>query len=333
LTSTSELETDFFMGRAWRIEYEGALYHILSRGNEQGDIFYDTTDRKRFLDTIGELSERFAVHIYAYVLMNNHYHLLLKTRRANLSKAMQWFGTTYTRRFNNRHNRSGHLFQGRFKSIIVENDAYLMHLSCYIHRNPLRAGIVKRLADYRWSSYLAYGYGKSKPDWLSTKLILSQFAHEDAHRQYRKKVQKYSKEEKRLWEDFRHGLFLGSKRFVTGLRKQHMAEKPDKEIPSQRQSAASLDPYKISGRASRLLGCNVEELKKMSRVSGPQKEKRDIIIYLIWQTGLLTNERIGAVFELTYSSVSHGVKAVKSKMANEDKFKDYIEDLNSQFKV
>ena len=321
------------MGRAWRIEYEGALYHILSRGNEQGNIFYDNTDRWRFLDTIGDLSERLAVDIFAYVLMDNHYHLLLKTRRANLSKAMQWFGTTYTRRFNNRHNRSGHLFQGRFKSIIIENDAYLMQLSCYIHRNPLRAGIVKRLADYRWSSYLAYGYGKSRPDWLSTKLILSQFAHEDEHKQYREKVQKYSKEEKRLWEDFRHGLFLGSKRFVTRLRKQHMPKKPDKEISAHRRSAASLDPGKISDRAARLLGCDVEELKKLSRVSGSQKEKRDIIIYLVWQTGLLTNEKIGAIFDLTYSSVSHSVKAVKSAMAKEHKFRDYIEDLNSQFKV
>jgi REP element-mobilizing transposase RayT len=321
------------MGRAWRIEYEGALYHILSRGNVQGDIFYDDTDRWWFLNTIGDLSERFAVDIFAYVLMNNHYHLLLKTRRANLSKAMQWFGTTYTRRFNNRHNRSGHLFQGRFKSIIIENDAYLMQLSCYIHRNPLRAGIVKRLADYRWSSYLAYGYGKSTPAWLSTKLILSQFRHGDEHKQYREKVQKYSKEEKRLWEDFRHGLFLGSNRFVTRLRKQHMPKKPDKEISAHRQSAASLDPCKISDKAARLLDCNVEELKKLSRVSGSQKEKRDIIFYLIWQAGLLTNEKISAIFDLTYSSVSHSVKTVKSRMAEEHKFRDYIEDLNSQFKV
>jgi len=279
------------------------------------------------------LSERFEVEIFAYVLMNNHYHLLLKTRRANLSKAMQWFGTTYTRRFNNRHKRTGHLFQGRFKSIIIENDAYLMQLSCYIHRNPLRAGIVKRLADYRWSSYPAYGYGKNRQDWLSTKLILSQFTPEDARKQYREKVQKYSKEEKSLWEDFRHGLFLGSKRFVTELRERHMPEKPDKEISAHRQSAASLDPGKISDRAAQLLGCNVDELKKISRASGSKKEKRDIIIYLIWQKGLLTNEKIGAIFDLTYSSVSHSVKAIKSKMSKEHQFRDYIDKLNSQFKV
>jgi chromosomal replication initiation ATPase DnaA len=94
-----------------------------------------------------------------------------------------------------------------------------------------------------------------------------------------------------------------------------------------------LDPGKISDRAARLLGCKVEELKKISRVSGLHKEKRDIIIYLIWHKGLLTNEKIGAIFDLTYSSVSHSVKAVKSKMVKEHKFRDYIEDLNSQFKV
>ncbi len=112
------------MGRAWRIEYEGALYHILSRGNEQKDIFYDDPDRVVFLKTIGEMSERFEIDVFAYVLMGNHYHLLLKTNRSNLSKSMQWLGVTYTRRFNLGHLRSGHLFQGRFKSIIVQNDAF-----------------------------------------------------------------------------------------------------------------------------------------------------------------------------------------------------------------
>jgi REP element-mobilizing transposase RayT len=321
------------MGRAWRIEYKGALYHVLSRGNDQREIFYDNTDRERILETLGEMSERFAVDIFAYVLMNNHYHLLLKTRRANLSKAMQWFGTTYTRRFNNRHNRSGHLFQGRFKNMIVENDAYLLQLSCYIHRNPLRAGIVRRLADYRWSSYLAYAYGKAAPGWLSTKLILSQFAGEAEHKHYRQKVQKYLKEEKRLREDFRHGLFLGSPRFVARIRKRYLPENHDKEIAGHRQSAASLDPGTIAARAARLLGCKVKEFKKISRVSGAQKEQRDLLVYLIWQTGLLTNEKIGAIFDLTYSSVSHSVKAVKARMAKDPKFRDYFEKIKSQFKV
>lgn len=129
---------------------------------------------------------------------------------------MQWLGVTYTRRFNDRHARNGHLFQGRFKSIIVQNDAYLMQLSCYIHRNPLRAKVVNRLANYRWSSYPVYAYGYQSPVWLSTELILSQFTDDDRHKAYREKVQRYANEEKRLWEDFRHGMILGTKNTSIG---------------------------------------------------------------------------------------------------------------------
>jgi len=100
------------MARAWRIEYEGALYHVLSRGNERQDIVITDDDRRLFLDTAGEMGERFEIDFFAYILMDNHYHLLFRTHRANLCKSMQWFGATYTKRFNLRHNRSGHLFQG-----------------------------------------------------------------------------------------------------------------------------------------------------------------------------------------------------------------------------
>jgi putative transposase len=114
------------MARQWRIEYPGALSHVLSRGNGRQDIFLCDNDRQLFLDLLAELSQRFNLAIYAIVLMGNHYHLLLKSIDGNLSKAMHWFGTTFTRKFNMRNQTSGHLFQGRFKSIIVENDAYLL---------------------------------------------------------------------------------------------------------------------------------------------------------------------------------------------------------------
>ena len=161
------------MARSLRIEYEGALYHILSRGNEQQDIFVVNDDRVTFLKALCEMSVRFEITIFAYVLMGNHYHLLLRTNKANLSKSMQWLRTTYSRRFNLRHFRSGRLFQGRFKSILVQNDAYLTQFSCYIHRNPLRDGLVDRLTDYHWSSYRAYAYSRKPPSWLNTKFILS----------------------------------------------------------------------------------------------------------------------------------------------------------------
>ena len=221
------------MSRPWRIEFEGALYHVLSRGNEQRDIFIDDEDRDSFINLMGEMSDRFEVDIFAYVLMNNHYHILLRTNSANLSKAMQWMGVTYTRRFNNRHVRSGHLFQGRFKSLIVQNDAYLVQLSCYIHRNPLRAGIVKRLIDYKWSSYPVYAYGKKPQKWLKTRTILSQFGTGEPHIAYRTKVQRYSGEEKSLFEDLRYGLIVGTAEFAGKLRSRYLEKAPHPEMPQQ----------------------------------------------------------------------------------------------------
>lgn len=113
------------MARQLRIEFPGALYHVLSRGNNHQNIFHSDKDHRLFLSLLAEITDRYNIEIYAYVLMSNHYHLLIKTMDANLSRAMQWFGTSYTSKFNLRNNSKGHLFQGRFKSIIVENDSYL----------------------------------------------------------------------------------------------------------------------------------------------------------------------------------------------------------------
>ena len=198
------------------------MYHVPSRGNERKNIFRDDRDRRTFLDVIGEMADQYDVDIFAYTLMNNHYHILLRTNHSNLSKSMQWPALTYTRRFNNRHFRTGHLFQGRFKSIIVEKDAYLLKLSCYIHRNPLRAGMVSRLAEYPWSSYKAYAYGSNAPEWLLTKPVWSQLDAKDRHKAYREKVRQYADEEKKLWEDFRHGMIIGTKEFVDKIRSKYM---------------------------------------------------------------------------------------------------------------
>jgi REP element-mobilizing transposase RayT/DNA-binding CsgD family transcriptional regulator len=322
------------MSRAWRIEYEGAYYHLLSRGNEGGDIFVDKDDRFVFLDTLGEMSERFEMDVYAYVLMDNHYHLLVRTRQANLKKAMHWFGTTYTHRYNRRHFRSGHLFQGRYKSIIVQNDAYLLQLSYYIHRNPLRAGMVKRLADYRWSSYRIYGYGKKPPDWLTTELILSHFRGlQDKHKNYREKVQRYAKEEKHLFEDLRHGLILGSKQFVERIRKQYLQTEPETSIPQQSQIAKQIDPVRVLAKAQRILKCDVQHFIQAGRLRGEQKDNRDLIVYFMWRFGQLTNKQIGQLLGISYSAVSHVVKTLKVRMHDNPKLMRKLKQLNSQFKL
>ena len=322
------------MSRAWRIEYEGALYHLLSRGNQGGDIFFDEQDRKLFLDIIEDLSQRFEIDVFCYVLMSNHYHLLLRTQRANLKKAMHWFGTTYTQRLNRRHFRSGHLFQGRYKSIIVENDAYLLQLSCYIHRNPLRAGIVKRLADYRWSSYRFYAYGGQAPGWLSTELILSQFNGEkDPHISYREKIQRYAREEKHLFEDLRHGLVLGSKQFVEKMRKTHLPAQLDAALPQQRQLSTIVDLDSFLSNAGRKLNCDVKDFTTAGRLCGAAQDKRDLMIYTIWQSGRMGNEQIGNLFGISSSAVSHSVRAVKERIRKDQKIAQKFNQLNSLFKL
>ena len=296
------------MARAWRIEYEGALYHVLSRGNNGSDIVFDDSDRQLFLDSLEELAERFEIDIVAYVLMDNHYHLLLCTQRANLSKSMQWFGATYTKRINVKHNRSGHLFQGRSKNMLVENDAYLLQLSYYIHRNPLRAGLVKRLASYAWSSYRAYAYGNVISKWFNTKVMLSQLRNvADKHKAYQEHAQKYSKEEQRLWEDLRHGIFLGTEEFAEKIKKRYLPDVPNAEIPHQKQLAKNIDSEVVLLKAVKLLKCSPENYSKTARISEIDKLNRDLLIYLMWQLGQLTNQQIGEKFGLSYSAVSKRV--------------------------
>ncbi len=163
------------MAKPLRIEYPGAYYHVMSRGNRQENIFKNDYDREKFLDYLAILSERFPIKIHTYSLMTNHYHLLIETPEANLSRAIKWLNGSYATYVNTKRKKGGHLFQGRFKSIIVEADEYLKHLSRYIHLNPVRAKMVQTPSDYRWCSYRAF-IGKEKaPRWLETAWLLSCF--------------------------------------------------------------------------------------------------------------------------------------------------------------
>lgn len=307
------------MARPWRIEYEGAYYHVLSRGNEGRAIFYDDGDKNLFLETVGEMSARFEVDVFAFVLMTNHYHLLVRTNLSNLSRAMQWVGLTHTRRFNNRHGRSGHLFQGRFKSIVVENEAYVLELSCYIHRNPVRAGMVKRLMDYKWSSYPVYAYRRKGYEWLKTDLILSFFSGADPVTSYREKVQRYAEEEKSLWEDLRHGLAMGTSEFMDRIRARFISVKPHPEVSRQRGIVGRIDAEACLERASALLGRDLARIRDAGRLYGEEKEDRDLLAYLLWERGAFTNEEIGRLLGVSYSAISHIVRRVKSRLSEDTK--------------
>ena len=161
------------MARPLRLEFEGAWYHVMNRGAGRRDIFADDGQRERFLDLLGDLLDRFGVETHAYCLMGNHYHLLLRTPDANLSRAMRHLDGVYTQHFNRSTGIDGPLFRGRYRSIVVDADQYLLQVSRYIHRNPLEAGIVDDLADYSWSSYRAYALDADVMPWLHRSTIRS----------------------------------------------------------------------------------------------------------------------------------------------------------------
>ncbi|MCK5057372.1 MAG: transposase [Candidatus Aminicenantes bacterium] len=164
------------MARQLRIEFPGTLYHITHRGNEKKPVFLDTDDRECFLDVFGVVIDRFGWNCHSYVLMDNHYHLLVETPGGNLSKGMMQLNSTYTQKFNRKHNRVGHLFQGRFKSILVEKDVYLLELSRYIVLNPVRASLVENITDWNWSSFPAMIGNVPCPGFLTIDWLLGQFS-------------------------------------------------------------------------------------------------------------------------------------------------------------
>ncbi len=167
------------MPRTPRIEYEGAIYHVMSRGNRGAPVFADDVDRSRFLAALGQACARTGWRIHAYVLMGNHYHLLVETPETNLVSGMQWLQSTYTQRFNRRHREHGHLFQGRYKALPVDPDSqtYFTIISSYIHLNPARARLLDlnrgRLSDYPWRGYVYYLKPSGRPPWLEVGKVLA----------------------------------------------------------------------------------------------------------------------------------------------------------------
>lgn len=159
------------MARKPRIHFPGALYHVISRGNQRQDIFLDDKDLKTFLAYLSEYKTRYPFHLYAYSLMKNHFHLLLEVEGTPLGKIMQSLLFRYTRYFNKRYGKVGHLFQGRYKAILCDKDAYLVELVRYIHLNPVRAKVVTDPEKYLWTSHLGY-LGKVKDGFIEEDFVL-----------------------------------------------------------------------------------------------------------------------------------------------------------------
>lgn len=221
------------MARPRRIEFAGAVYHLTSRGNARQPIYRDEDDRQAFVALLGEVLRRFQWLCHAYCLMDNHYHLLVETRAPTLSLGMRQLNGVYTQRFNQRHGLVGHLFQGRFKAILVERESHLLELCRYVVLNPVRARVVDDPGQWPWSSYRAMGGQAPTPGWLTTDWVLRQFGatRRIAQQRYRQFVLA-GRQAPAPWHALKGQIFLGSDAFC-----QHFVQEEGlQEIPRvQRQ--------------------------------------------------------------------------------------------------
>lgn len=226
------------MARPLRIEFEGAVYHITSRGNAGHAIFLDDSDRLHLLDVLLEVVERFAWICHAYCLMSNHYHLLIETPRANISRGMRHLNGIYTQSFNKQHKRTGHVFQGRFKAILVEKESHLLEVARYVVLNPVRGKMAKHPGQWAWSSYRATAGEIASPAFLSTGWLLKQFDQQP--KRARVSYQRFVDAGVGicLWHDLRGGVLLGGEQFTEEMRPFLHAAVRSKEIPRMERMLA-----------------------------------------------------------------------------------------------
>jgi REP-associated tyrosine transposase len=271
------------MARPLRLQWEGAWYHVTSRGNERRLIFRDDEDRSELLGRVSEMTERYRLRVHAYTLMDNHWHGLLETLEANLSRAMQWLNSGYSAWFNRRHGRTGHLLEGRFKGIIVEPQRWGLELSRYVHLNPIRverfdldkqsqrrnrAGLgrslpteswrdrIEFLRNYRWSSYRAYIGLELAPEWLTTNTVLSWLGGEEEEQRgaYREYVEKAAREGLKHvpWDKLQAQVVLGDEAFLQ--RVSDRAHGDEHEQPSLHQLKRRPEFAVVVGVVERMKG-------------------------------------------------------------------------------
>jgi len=270
------------MARPLRLEFAGALYHVTSRGNAQQDIYLDNEDRELFMSVLGECCDLFNWSVHSWCQMTNHYHLLIETPDANLSKGMRYVNGVYTQRFNRKHSKVGHVFQGRYKAILVDKNEYLQELSRYIVLNPVRAGMVEGAEDWSWSSYGVTVGIEHCPSWFDREWLLSSFGKKEttAIKHYIQFVAN-GVQQPSPWSKIKNQIYLGSDGFVEQVQ-AHIKNKNISEIPRIQRRAVP------------------KTLKEYDELASSRNES----IVMAYQSGGYTLEEIGKHHALHYSSIS-----------------------------
>jgi REP element-mobilizing transposase RayT len=313
------------MARPLRIEYPGAWYHVMNRGRRSEDIFLEEMDYETFVDLLKESSEMWNVRIAAYCLMTNHYHILVQTPDANIARCMRHINGVYTQRFNRAHSCDGQLFRGRYKSILVNGDSYLLQLVRYIHRNPVRAGLAGQPDDYQWSSHNGYLSIAKKWDWLHKEFIFSLLTLDRRQwiKHYRKFLSVESEEEiygvldRKKWP-----AFLGPESFMDWVKGKYYGAKTDQDVPQAKELAPT--PDIIIAVVCEYYQVSEDDLYRSQR--GTFNEPRNVAIFLMRKLRRDRLKTIGRRFEIeNYSSVSSIMERMKKWLRQDRSLKSRLD--------
>jgi REP element-mobilizing transposase RayT len=344
------------MARALRIQRPGGRYHVTARGNERKAIYRDDSDRAHFLELLGELTERFGLRVHAYVLMDNHFHLLVETPEANLSRTMQWLNVSYSVWFNRRHDRVGHLFQGRFKSVVVEDDAGWQEVARYVHLNPVRttglaldkrqraasrlglgqapsaevvAQRLRRLREYPWSSYRTYGGYCGGVGWLWRE-PLDRLCGGKTERERRAALREYTEQAvrqgsiERPWDRLVAGIALGTEAFARRLRRQ--ARGNPREQTSLRKLAHGVSWPRV---VAALEGAKGEKWGEFSQRHGDWG--RDAALWLGRKRGRYSLRELGELAGgMDYAAVGQAVSRFGKRLEQQHQLRQSLTDIETQ---
>ncbi|MCJ7484191.1 MAG: transposase [Thermodesulfovibrionales bacterium] len=326
------------MARPLRIQYHGAVYHVTCRGNERKQIYSDDGDRQTFLKKLAESLKIYTVNLFSYVLMGNHFHLLVETPLGNLGEFMRQFNITYTSYYNRRHNRVGHLYQGRYKSIIVDKENYLSVLSRYIHLNPVRMKEMKDktpkekmdyLIQYPWSSLPDYLFINSREGFIDYEMVLNEYGgdNERGRKNYQERIYKDLSNGLTIHDRIKGQSILGEEGFIEWIRDRFLKGKVDRECPPLRQLQQYKSGEQIFASITRVSGQSMDEILT----------KRNPLKYLtmdlLCRIGGLKEREVGRILKMDYSTVSVGRKRHRERMKGDEKLRMVAQSIERELSI
>jgi len=313
------------MARPYRLQSEHCLYHIMSRGDDRKKIYAIPRDYSKFMDYVVKAKERYQFSLYAYCLMANHFHLLLETMLPNISRIMHYIKGSYTTYYNIRHHRTGHVFQGRFKSIVVDKDSYFLELTRYVHLNPVYAGIAPAPADYVWSSY--HGYLGKKDEYIDREDVKRYL--EMTPREYRCFVLEGIKNPTDPLKNVYAGFLLGSMGFIKDkLQDLEVAITSDDVAHKKVLRDDAQIAEEIITAATEYYETTIDEIRK--NTERPMREKH-VLVYLLRKYTGLTNRKIGGYVGMEHSAVSKAGMVIERLLETDRKMKIVVNTIVSKF--